>query len=525
MYNDHNSSPTVTSCDFGDNTASDSGGGMYNVHSSPTVTDCDFRYNTASHGGAMSNNSSTPTVTDCKLWFNTATHGGGMYNYDSNATVTDCNFRGNWADSDGGGMENVGSSPTVTDCNFSENTASDSGGGMYNLINSSPTVTNCTFSGNSASSSGGGMYNDDSSSPTVTDCNFTANSAGFGGGMHNFYYSSPLVTNCTFSGNLATDPGNGHGGGMGNWNNCSPTLTNCIFSGNFAADFGGGIGGAFDSSPTLINCTFSANYAVWAGGGMFISSTETVINCTFSSNSAGESGGGIHNYWGSSPTVTNCILWGNTPDEIFNDATSSSTVTYSDVQGGWPGMANIDADPWFVDAGAGNFRLASGSPCIDAGDNTAVPALVITDLDGNPRIADGNNDGNPVVDMGAYELATPPVPPVPVTMKFTPQALNTCSNGKAKAHFLFPEEYEVEGINATVPATLSLLGVEVQSEEIKILGAKKKKGPVKVQITFYRAGLCVIETDEDYADVTVTGYFSNGRKYMGTDTIKIITNR
>ncbi len=43
-----------------------------------------------------------------------------------------------------------------------------------------------------------------------------------------------------------------------------------------------------------------------------------------------------------------------------------------------------------------------GSPCIDAGDNTATQALV--DLDGNPRIVDGDGDGTPVVDMGAYEF-------------------------------------------------------------------------------------------------------------------------
>jgi len=29
---------------------------------------------------------------------------------------------------------------------------------------------------------------------------------------------------------------------------------------------------------------------------------------------------------------------------------------------------------------------------------------VATDLDGNPRLSDGNLDGNAVVDMGAYEL-------------------------------------------------------------------------------------------------------------------------
>jgi len=56
-------------------------------------------------------------------------------------------------------------------------------------------------------------------------------------------------------------------------------------------------------------------------------------------------------------------------------------------------------------------RLSTGSPCIDAGDNSAVPDDVTTDLDGNPRFVDdpytedtGVGDP-PIVDMGAYECA------------------------------------------------------------------------------------------------------------------------
>ena len=48
--------------------------------------------------------------------------------------------------------------------------------------------------------------------------------------------------------------------------------------------------------------------------------------------------------------------------------------------------------------------MLPGSPCIDAADNDAVPAEVATDLDGNPRIVDGDDDGEATVDMGAYEF-------------------------------------------------------------------------------------------------------------------------
>lgn len=78
-------------------------------------------------------------------------------------------------------------------------------------------------------------------------------------------------------------------------------------------------------------------------------------------------------------------------------------IIHSDVQGGYVGLGNIDADPCFVDAGGGDFRLSSDSPCIDAGDNSE-PNLGATDMDGHPRIIDGDCNDAEVVDMGAYEF-------------------------------------------------------------------------------------------------------------------------
>jgi hypothetical protein len=75
-----------------------------------------------------------------------------------------------------------------------------------------------------------------------------------------------------------------------------------------------------------------------------------VTNCTFSGDSAVTTGGGMMSNVSSEPKVTNCIFWGNTPNQIFDyDAPSSSaTVTYSDVQHGRSGTGNINAEegPW-----------------------------------------------------------------------------------------------------------------------------------------------------------------------------------
>jgi len=137
--------------------------------------------------------------------------------------------------------------------------------------------------------------------------------------------------------------------------------------------------------------------------------SPTVINCTFSGNS-GYDGGGIHNYEDSSPMPTNCILGGDGPDEIFDDASGLSSVNYSDVEGGWTGADgnNIDDDPLLVDAANRDLHLSAASPCIDAADSTSSPnAKIWKDLDERIRYVDisvmPNTCSGPYefVDMGA----------------------------------------------------------------------------------------------------------------------------
>jgi len=299
--------------------------------------------------------------------------GGGMFNDESSPNVNNCNFSGNSAVY-GGGMFNYETNPNVNNCTFNKNSAVWVGGGMFNYVHSSPKVNNCTFSENS-SYDGGGMYNNYYSSPKVEGCTFNGNSAESGGGMLN-WDSSPTVKGCTFIGNSAVA-----GGGMGN-SESSPTVTNCTFTFN-SADWGGGMGNG-DSSPTINNCTFTGNSADWDGGGMGNRESSPIIaNCTFSGNFAKEHGGGIYNYRYSSPTVSNCILWADVPSEISSDV--SPIVTYSNVQGGWPGEGNLNKDPCFAYPNNGDYHLKSQagrwnpnskswvkdnvtSPCIDAGD-------------------------------------------------------------------------------------------------------------------------------------------------------------
>ncbi|MHC4158723.1 MAG: right-handed parallel beta-helix repeat-containing protein, partial [Planctomycetota bacterium] len=184
--------------------------------------------------------------------------------------------------------------------------------------------------------------------------------------------SSPVVTNCLFIRNLAYQ-----GGAIRNVGG-NPTITNCTFTGN-SARYGGAIYNG-NNNPTITNCTFSGNSARREGGAIYNwRGNLAVTNCTFSGNLANRTGGAMYNYR-SNPVIKNCILWGNEPDQI---QPSSSVVTYSDVQGGWDGVGNIDEEPNFAfDA---DFHLTPASPCIDAGDPNYVAGPNETDLDGNPR--------------------------------------------------------------------------------------------------------------------------------------------
>ena len=267
-----------------------------------------------------------------------AEDGAGMYNDGGSPTLANVTFISNVAE-DGGGIENRGGNPTLTGCTFDDNRAQNggAGGGMRNMYGGNPTLTDCTFSGNRASSSGGGMYNHDGDL-VLTGCTFSDNRAGGGGGIYN-----------------------ASGGDL--------TLTNCLFRGNRA-----GV----------------------SGGGIHTTGDLTLTNCTFSGNDGGRTGGGgINGDRGASSTLTNCILWDNSPNEIRGQDGASAAVTYSDVQGGYSGAGNIDADPLFVDGASGDLRLSVGSPCIDAGTSSGAPS---TDIDGHPRPALVGYD------MGAYEF-------------------------------------------------------------------------------------------------------------------------
>jgi hypothetical protein len=182
----------------------------------------------------------------------------------------------------------------------------------------------------------------------------------------------------------------------------SPTITSCKITNN-VADKGGAIY-CIESYPVITN-TVIANNASLGGlprcGGIYSDwwGAPEIINCTIADNLPG----GIFTTSWEGMTVTNTIVWGNDKYQIQTEE-STPTVCFCDVQDGYPGQGNIDADPCFFapSSGAGpdydglsaNWTLQSVSPCINAGTQMELPP---TDLAGRPRIY------SDIVDLGAYE--------------------------------------------------------------------------------------------------------------------------
>jgi len=217
---------------------------------------------------------------------------------------------------------------------------------------------------------GGGVYGK-AGSPTIANCIFKLNSAELGGAVY-FWQGNPQFINCRFTDNYA----GGSGGAMHNAQ-CSPVLVNCVLTRNSANEKGGAMYNEANRA-NIINCTITKNYA-YAGGGVYNQK--------------------------STPTVTNCILWGNTsrygadePAQLYGIKVEASNCCIQGLTPRFGGKNCFAQDPRITDLDTDGYHLSTGSPCIDAGDNSAISDIVGTDIDGNPRIT------GTTVDIGAAEV-------------------------------------------------------------------------------------------------------------------------
>ena len=146
----------------------------------------------------------------------------------------------------------------------------------------------------------------------------------------------------------------------------SPTIAHCLVVGNRPEDPGRAVIACWGSQAWFQHCTIADNMNT----ALFLHDSDVLI--------------------------TNCILWGNQPEEILLSGTSEPWILYSNTARPWEGPGNMFGDPLFAQPGRwesdaetlwaeGDYHLQSQagrwdsesslwladtvtSPCIDAGD-------------------------------------------------------------------------------------------------------------------------------------------------------------
>ncbi len=381
----------------------------------------------------------------------------------------------------GGGLYVWGGSMKVAQCTFIANGAGDQGGGAFFLDCDEGRVYDCFFTGNAthpaSTVSGGGaisfmgdvldvqrstFFLNLANAATVATAGAVSAVGSLGGSLEASF------RDCSFTANAALAAGNASGGACAVSSDTYASFTRCTFHLNQAGSSGPGSGGAISAVSSagsgalvLTACGLTSNTAGSYGAAIMADielevagsliagnsgsaavvtlSDTTLTLCTIAGNSHADIGAAGVSALGPLQ-VSGSVLFGNTNgvgggQQAQLSALAGATVDYSCVEG-WDGSiggtGSFDADPRFMDPDGADddagtldddYRLRGGSPCIDAGDNTAVPAdrgdldddgdtgeKMPLDLDLNPRrlddagMPDVGNGTAPFVDIGAYEF-------------------------------------------------------------------------------------------------------------------------
>lgn len=397
----------------------DNGGGLFvGDFGIVTIENCEFRSNTGYSGGALSVNHADELILSNNNFIgnNAQTVGGGAHLSANDILIQNCLFQNNSSGSieaggSGGGAIISGFNVEVKNNIFDGNIVlrDEDGGGVEIGSNENLILMNNVFTNNFAGSFGGGASMQ-AKTATITENEFDNNTVGsVGGGFYIradvLFAARNIVTNNTTLSESATG-----GGGASVFMPSSSEITN---------------------HASIINNLFKGNSTGGNGGGLYINLNTrlnvvgeiiTITNNTLTLNETSKDGGGVNIYdtsnKGNTIGIYNNIIYDNRADgngddisiddSIFTTIGSNINLQSNDfsdffsVCENTPGCQpninegdNIDEDPLFVNAVAGDFSLQPDSPCIDAGDPDA-PDAPDTDIFGNLRV--------PPPDMGAVEF-------------------------------------------------------------------------------------------------------------------------
>ena len=436
----------VNQCEFDSNRAK-YGGAIYNIMGSVTVSDSRFLGNQATNGGAIFSTQDKATAASMTVQGgvfeqNRAYDGAALYLESGDLSLANTSVQRNMASDEGGGVYVAGghftaarsflnsnravlggglfvgpwmpADPTdagwqvdLTDTQVSFNTSTSTGGGIYNM--GRMRLTGGSIDGNIASNNGGGLYSSGSLEGDGVTLSGNRSYADGGAIYTTGGHSSVILVHSTLFNNSAVNGGAGAtlGGGI--------RLDNSLVNGNRASNHGGG----FAVTPSLglgfvsvNNSTLSANRAA-SGGAIYAGRDEPwgaagfrVSWSTLAYNAA--SSGPASLYSEASTLIRGSIIFGDGGRD--NCGGRYEPIEHSIQYPGTscPGAESRDPllGPLRDNGGpTQTHALMLGSPAIDRDCSTGVP---FDDQRGVRRPKDGDGDGTPSCDWGAFELEPAP---------------------------------------------------------------------------------------------------------------------
>lgn len=338
----------------------------------------------AFRGGGMTVEQGAQVALDVATFSsNTATQlGGAIYmNHGGNPvpaalTATGTILTGNSADEGGAIMLDGPVTASFASSTFDANHASFEGGAAKAAWGGAATFTATALTNNTATASGGAISVVVGGRAVLADCDVANNQSANGSGGGLYAWQAPVadvalsVRNCRIRGNSAP---NNNGGGMALINGATADCAGVFFTGNTAGDAAGAFVVDPGSAATLALCTFAGNASAGLAHNLRLIHANAILS--------------------------NCIARSTSPLHLEALGTATLSATFCDIEGGYAGAGNFDADPQFVDAPNGDYRLGATSPCRDAGSLALLPSGYVVDFDGTPRPTGSG------VDVGADEIA------------------------------------------------------------------------------------------------------------------------